>query len=135
MNSGLPIRENLPIEFEALPGLPRMPKYAKWSEPWTGWLQALVRCVAGWNTSMSATKVHDFGLIAAHTEASTTVTVAGASTSGTPTVIVTPSANTAGIALKGVVTAKDTVTIYALNTTAAGIDPASATYRVTVLQP
>jgi hypothetical protein len=49
-----------------------------------------------WNLSLTATKTHDFANIAAHTELSTTVTVAGARTMDTPTVIVTPSLNTAG---------------------------------------
>lgn len=94
-----------------------------------------MRALAGWNKALSATKTHDFGSINAHTEASTTITVTGARTTDTPTVLITPSANTAGITYKGVVTADDTVTLYALNTTAASIDPASTTFRALVLQP
>lgn len=130
MNSALPLRDDLPVEVDAN----GVPVAARWTERWKAWFNGLVRAVV-WNLSLTATKVYDFGLIAAHTEASTTVTVTGAVTTDTPTVLVTPLVNTAGIHYKGAVTADNTVTIYALNTTAAGIDPASTTFRILVLQP
>lgn len=107
---------------------------AVWTQTWKNYFNALARAIV-WNVSLAGTKTHDFGLIAAHTEASTTVTVTGARTDDEPIVIVAPSINTAGIVYKGVVTADNVVTLYALNTTAAGIDPASTTFRVLVLQP
>lgn len=131
MNSALPLRDDLPVMVDPATGRPIA---ARWTERWANWFNALMRAVA-WNLSLTATKTHDFGSIAAHTESSTTVTVAGARTTDTPLVIVTPSANTAGIHYKGVVTGDDTVTLYALNTTAAAIDPASTIFRVLVLQP
>lgn len=129
MKAALPLRDYLPIQFDA-----GVPVSARWTERWKAYFNAIARALV-WNLSLTGTKTHDFGLIAAHTEASTTVTVSGARTYDTPTVLVAPSANTAGIHFKGVVTADDTVTLYALNTTAAGIDPASTTFRVVVLQP
>ncbi len=107
---------------------------ARWTTSWKNWFNAIVRALV-WNLSLTATKTHDFGSINAHTESSVTVTVTGARASGTPTVLVTPDVNTAGIHYKGVVTADDTVTLYALNTTALAIDPGSTTFRVLVLQP
>ena len=124
MNSALPTREDLPVAGER----------AVWTTAWKNWFSAVMRALV-WNLSLTGTKTHDFGSINAHTESSTTVTVTGARTDGTPTVTVTPSLNTAGISYKGVVTADNTVTIYALNTTGAGIDPASTVFRVLVLQP
>jgi hypothetical protein len=39
----------------------------------------------------------------------------------------------AGVTLRGIVTAANTVTIRATNVTSAAIDPASAAYRVTII--
>lgn len=130
MNGAIPTRDDLPVYTDTASGN----MYAKWSQTWQNWFNAVSRALV-WNLSLSGTVVYDFGSIAAHTEASTTLPVRGVRALNTPTVLVTPSANTAGIVYKGIVTADDTVTIYALNTTAAPIDPASATFRVTVLQP
>ncbi len=131
MNSALPTREDLPILMDQKTDRPLA---ARWTQTWKNWFNAVARALV-WNLSLTATKTHDFGNIGAHTELSTTVTVTGARTDSTPSVTVTPSVNTAGIHYKGVVTGDDTVTLYALNTTAAGIDPASTTFRVLVLQP
>ena len=110
------------------------PLVARWTERWKSYWNAVARAIV-WNLSLTATKTHDFGSINSDAESSTTVAVAGARTDGVPTVLVTPSLNTAGIVYKGVVTADNVVTVYALNTTAAPIDPASTTFRVVVLQP
>lgn len=131
MRSALPLRDNLLIARDG----DGDPVGIIWPASWDQWFNAVMRALFAWNVSLTATKTHDFGNINAHTEASTTVSVLKARTADTPTVLVGPSVNTAGIVYKGVVTADDTVTIYALNTTAAGIDPASTTFRVTVLQP
>lgn len=130
MRSAIPLRDDLPVADDPLGS----GRFARWTSLWSEWFNGVARALV-WNVSLTATKTHDFGNIAAHTESSTTVTVTGARTLNTPSVFVTPSGNTAGIQYKGVVTADDTVTIYALNTTAAGIDPASTVFRVTVLQP
>lgn len=131
MNSALPLREDLPVIVDPATG---QPIAAKWTERWKAYFNAIARALV-WNLSLTGTKTHDFGNIAAHTESSTTIAVTGARTMDTPIVLVTPSINTAGIHYKGVVTANDVVTLYALNTTAAGIDPASTVFRVVVLQP
>lgn len=125
MRSGVPLRDDLKVDSYG---------FARWTSTWSEWLSAVARALV-WNVSLTATKVHDFGNILAHAESSTTVTIIGVRSTDTPTVLVTPSVNTAGIHYKGVVTADDTVTLYALNTTAAAIDPASTTFRVLVLQP
>ena len=132
MRSSLPLRDDLPIEPER-PGSDRL--LARWTTTWGNWFNAVQRALAGWSKSITGTKTHDFGSINGGAEGSTTVTVLGARTTDTPDVHVTPSANVAGIIFTGVVTADDTVTLYAKNFTSGAIDPASLTFRVTVLQP
>lgn len=102
------------------------------SQSWASWLKRLVMTVSGWNRSLTAALTHDFGSIAAASQASATVTVTGARDGSA--VLVTPSADTTGISYSGVVTANDTVTIYAKNFTAGAINPASTTFRVIVFQ-
>lgn len=106
---------------------------ARWSRPWMQFFPRLLNAI-GWSFALTNTKTHDFGSIGGASQASTTVTVTGARAAGFPTVLVTPSADTAGIIYTGVVTANDTVTIYAKNPSAGSIDPGSTTFRVTVLQ-
>lgn len=125
MRSALPLRDGLPVDVDGA---------AQWPPTWQNYFNALARAII-WNISLAGTKTHDFGGINAHTEASTTVNVIGARTEDAPVVLVTPDINTAGIVYKGVVTADDTVTVYALNTTALSIDPAETIFRVVVLQP
>lgn len=102
--------------------------------PWIDWFNQVWLANEPFIKAYSETLVNDFGLIAGGAEASTTITIAGVRTTGTPTVLVTPSANTAGIIYQGVVTASNTVTIYAKNFTSGNINPASTTFRVTVWQ-
>jgi hypothetical protein len=100
MNSALPCARTCRSWWIRRPGS-RSPR----SGPSAGRRTSTHRAGAGVEPVAHGTKTHDFGNIAAHTEASTTVTVVGARTMDTPIVIVTPSANTAGIHYKGVVTA------------------------------
>jgi hypothetical protein len=81
---------------------------------------------------LSATTTYDFPVIAASTAATTTVSVPGATTNSV-VLLGLPASPTAGILFSAYVSAADTVTISAFNPTAVGIDPASATYRVTVI--
>jgi hypothetical protein len=111
----------------------RDPPGTKWSQVWATWFTQATSAIFGWRKSYTGTKSLDFGLIAAGAEASLTVTVTGARANDA--VVVTPSAKTAGIIDNvGIVTASDTVTVYAHNVTAAGINPAAKDYRIVVLQ-
>lgn len=103
-----------------------------WTPGWINWLKQVRQALGGWEKCMTTSVTFDFGLIAAASEASTTVTVKGARVNDAVTVA--PSANTAGIIYSAVVTANDTVTIYAKNFTAGGINPASTIFRVIVFQ-
>lgn len=80
----------------------------------------------------SATATLDFGSIAAASQADLTLTVTGASV-GDSVSLGLPAAPTSGIVFNAWVSDSDTVTVRATNITAAAIDPASATYRATVM--
>jgi hypothetical protein len=75
----------------------------------------------------------DFSSVPANSEsAGKTVTITGVRQGDS--VHVTPYSNTVGITYKALVTADDTVTIYALNNTVGAINLASMLYRVIVIQ-
>lgn len=80
----------------------------------------------------SATAALDFPSIAAAGSADLTITVTGAAV-GDACHLGLPSAPTAGIVFNTFVSATNTVTVRAMNITVGAVDPASATYRVTVL--
>lgn len=96
------------------------------------WLQQVWLCLSGLKRSINATKVFDFGSISAQSQSSTTAAVTKAAQGDA--VIVTPLVDTSGIIYSGVVTAADTVTIYAKNFTSGAINPASTTFRIVVIQ-
>lgn len=110
----------------------REPAGDAWPRAWVLWFKEVFIALSGWTKAMTASAAHNFGSIAALSQASTTITVTGARSGDA--VLVTPSADTAGIVFSGVVTANDVVTIYAKNYTAGAIDPASTTFRVIVFQ-
>jgi hypothetical protein len=103
-----------------------------WTPGWTNFFARLVQAV-GWAQSWSYRFTLDFGSVAANSESSG-LTVTIPSVMQGDSVSVTPYTNTVGITYKGLVTADDTVTIYALNNTAAPINPASMQFRVVVIQ-
>lgn len=80
----------------------------------------------------SATATLDFPSISAGASADLTITVTGA-TVGDSVHLGLPSAPTAGIIFQGFVSAANTVTVRATNITGSPVDPASATYRATVM--
>lgn len=87
---------------------------------------------------LSATATLDFPSIAAQTAtaitfASLTITVTGAAT-GDAVLLGPPSTTNAGLIWEGYVSATNTVTIRLGNCTNAAIDPASATWRATVVK-
>lgn len=82
---------------------------------------------------LGASAALDFGSIAAAAQADLTITVTGAAANNT-VALGLPTAPTAGLVFNAFVSAADTVTVRATNTTAGAIDPASATYSVVVLQ-
>lgn len=85
--------------------------------------------VAGIRT---ATAALDFGSISAAASADLTITVTGAAVNDSVSLGL-PAEPTAGIIFQAFVSATNTVTVRATNITGSPIDPASATYRATVI--
>ncbi|SNT33822.1 hypothetical protein SAMN06265795_12652 [Noviherbaspirillum humi] len=102
------------------------------SPGWQNWFNQVFACLNGWRSSFRTSVIYAFGAIPAQSQASTTVAVNKARPGDS--VLVTPAADTPGISYSGVVTANDTVTLYAKNFTAGAITPASTTFRIIVLQ-
>lgn len=106
--------------------------WSAWSQGWSNFFTQLFEAV-GWVKGWSFKFILDFGLIAGNTESSgLAASIPGVSLGDS--VHVTPYTNTFGIDYKGLVTAAGVVTIYAINYTAAPINPASMQYRVVVIQ-
>lgn len=104
-----------------------------WPASWASFFTEVFMCIFGWKRSYTGTLSKTWALIGAASEASQTVTITGARTGDV--VIVQPATKTTGIVdTIGVVTADDTVTVFAQNTTAGGITPGAKTYRVICLQ-
>ena len=123
-----PRLEKLPVEQDS-----RTKEWtASWPRSWATLFTEIWQALLGWRVSYYATLAHDFGLIAAQSQATQTVTVTGARSGDS--VIVRPTTAVNGIIVDGTVTAANTVTVRAVNYSSAGIDPATQIYRVTVLQ-
>lgn len=105
---------------------------ATWPKPWGNFLTQVWQALFGWSHTFYATITHDFGNINAQTQATTTVTVEGATVGDA--VLVRPTTAVNGIILDGSVTAANTVTIRAVNYSSGAIDPASQIYTVIVFQ-
>jgi len=82
---------------------------------------------------ITATATLDFGSIATTATADLTITVTGAAV-GDAVILGLPAAPAAGIVFFAFVSAADTVKVRAMNITGLSVDPASATYRATVIK-
>lgn len=87
----------------------------------------------GADKPITASAALNFASIAAAASEDLTIALSGASTNDSVSLGL-PAALTAGIVFQAFVSAADTVTVRATNITAGAVDPASATYRVTVLK-
>jgi hypothetical protein len=82
---------------------------------------------------LGASSALNFGSIATTASADLTITVTGAAV-GDTVALALPAAPAAGIVFNAFVSAANTVTVRATNVTADAVDPASATYAVTVFK-
>ena len=122
MNGNAPLNSGLPVAGTE----------ARFPPAWSNFFTQLVMCLP-WKKAMNVTAVLDFPSVAANSQsAGLTVTVTGARQGDAVTV--TPYADTAGISYKALVTANNTVTVFAMNFTAAAVNPASTTFRILVIQ-
>jgi hypothetical protein len=87
---------------------------------------------AAFRSVLSATAALDFGSIAAGSQAELTISVTGAAAADAVHLGL-PAGLEAGLAVSARVSATDTVTVRLINTTGSAIDPASGTYRATVI--
>lgn len=101
-----------------------------WTPGWINWLQQVFQCLP-WSQGISATATINFGAIAAQSQLPATVAVPRVRAGGM--VHVTPMSDVFGLVFTGVVTANDTVTVYAKNISAVAVDPASQVFRIIVL--
>lgn len=91
----------------------------------TGWVQNAL-CI-------SNTATLDFASIAAGATAELTITVTGAAT-GDAVSVGPPSTLNAGLQVTGYVSATNTVTVRVYNSTGSAVDPASSTWKATVIR-
>jgi hypothetical protein len=104
-----------------------------WSQSWAEWFGSVFSCLSGWKRTWNKTATIDFASINATSEsAASTVTIVGVRAGDVA--IVSPLVKTAGIIYDAVVTANDTVSVYAENITGGAINPASTTFRIIVFQ-
>lgn len=123
-----PIGEWLPVSKD----LRTKESASSWPKAWGNWFTQAWLAISGWRRTFTATLTHDFGNIAAQSQATQTVTVAGCVVGDA--VLVRPATAVNGIILDGTVTAVGTVTVRAVNYSSGGIDPASQVYTVIVFQ-
>ena len=109
----------------------RQPPLVEWAANVTRYFQSLGNLAVD-NGLLSSTYTIDFASIAAGGTATSVQTLTGAKV-GATCVLGLPAAPSAGIVFDAYVSAADQVTVRAQNLTGGAIDPASATYRVTVI--
>lgn len=102
------------------------------TQSWIEFFDSIYKALFGWKRSFTASLTVDFGPIAAGGEATQVLAVPGARQGDA--VVVTPRSAVVGLGADGIVTANDVVTVRRFNFSTAGIDPASDSFRVVVLQ-
>lgn len=112
--------------------LPVRNEMATWPKPFGNWFTHVFLSLFGWTRTYTAALTHDFGSIAAQSQATQTVTVTGARSGDA--VIVRPTSAVNGIIVDGTVTADNTVTVRAVNYLSGAIDPTSQVYRIICFQ-
>lgn len=121
-----------PVRDRSVIAEPSFDKQLLVTPAWKEFFRSIYYALFGWKRTFTAKLTFDFGNIAAQSQATTTVAVAGARSGDA--VLVRPTTAVNGIILDGTVTADDVVTVRAVNYSAGAIDPASQDYRVVVFQ-
>lgn len=104
-----------------------------WTPEWKRWLKLVQLALSSWSKPVKVETTIDFGLVLAHNElGSSPITVRGARP--LDIVLVAAEGNLSGLTYKGVVTANDQVTVYAVNSTTSNMNPGSMQFRIIVLQ-
>lgn len=100
------------------------------SSGWSNWFTQVFLGLP-WKRGLSATATLDFPAIAAQSQQTLTATLTGARVGD---FAIISSADVSGVIFTAAVTANDTVTVYAKNYTAGSINPASQSFKITILQ-
>ena len=100
------------------------------SSGWSNWFTQVFLGIP-WKNGLSKTATLDFPSVAAQSQQSLTATVTGARVGDFAMV---SGSDVSGIIFSAAVTANDTVTVYAKNFTAGSINPASQSFKITILQ-
>lgn len=127
MNNRPPLSERFPVEVDQRAGS----MAAKLTEGWSNWLTQVFLCLP-WKKGFNVVETLDFANTGAQSQSSLTVTIAGVRQGDA--VQVAPLADVSGVIFTGVVTADNTVTVYAKNFSSGAVNPASQLYRIIVLQ-
>lgn len=125
---------SVPGDNPNLPGVPALVKFLRTTREWAEWVGNMARGVGPVTEVLTVTAALDFPLVAAGAAQDLTVTVTGVLAADVAPIVKLgiPAGVTAGLLFHGWVSANDTVTVRCTNATAGGINPASATFRVTV---
>lgn len=123
-----------PSQNPNLPGRSLAVEFLKITKEWGTWCAGVASALGYYSESLTDTASLDFPLIAAGGTQDLTVTVAGVKAADPQAVVSLglPTGLNAGLVFHAWVSADDTVTVRATNCTAAGINPAAATFRVEV---
>ena len=100
------------------------------SSGWSNWFTQVFLGLP-WKRGYTAIVTLDFPAISAQSQQSLTSTITGARVGDFAMV---SSADVSGVIFAAAVTANDTVMIYAKNFTAGSINPASQSFKITILQ-
>ena len=99
---------------------------------WGQWFQSVFDTIKGMSGILSSTVTLDFPAIASANMQELSVTVTGVSVNDTVSLGL-PATVSLGVLFDARVTTANTVTVRATNITSSSVNPASATYRVTVI--
>jgi hypothetical protein len=98
---------------------------------WANWFNQVFACLP-WKKGFTVSADLDFPSVAAQSQQALTAVVKGARPGDAA--MVAPSADVTGVIFAAVVTAADTVTVYAKNFTTGAVNPASQSFRIIVIQ-
>lgn len=110
----------------------REPAGTSWSSSWVLWFKKVQLALFGWNRTFTQSFDYDFPSIPAGSQLSAIAIIEGVRPGAA--VVISPAADTPGIAYAAVATSANNVTIYAKNYTAGAIDPPNTDFRVIVFQ-
>lgn len=125
---------SLPSGNPNIPGLQAIVKFLRTTREWAEWVSNMARAVGPVVEQLTVTASLDFPNVLAGATQDLTVTVAGVLAADIAPIVKLgiPAGLNAGLVFHGWVSADDTVTVRCTNATVGNINPAAATFRITV---